>query len=255
MNGTKWPTNPLDAIPYAWQFNMVTVNNDGTHSYNIENNARAEEGLRMMRNLYQQEGVATEGTGAGSFPGGYLLFKAATLYWDKASNLAIRNMTDKYSIVPWPKFDEAQDHYASTSQDYFTTMSVLDHTITGASIDGELLSAYLEYATEYSYTHVRGYYFKRIIEPKFFGTDDSDGHVTKSIAIFNTIVDNLEYNFITIYGPMVSSIMSRVWRYNIIDVNGQNMNTTVGSAFNSDKDNYEENLKSLDTWFGLILDT
>ena len=130
----------------------------------------------MMRDLYKQDGVACEVTGAGGFTSGHLLFQGNVLYWDKASNLAIRNMEDKYSIVPWPKYDETQDHYASTPQDYFTTMSVLDHSMSGGTIKGEVISAYLEYATEYSYTDVRGYYFKRIIEPKFFGTDDSDGH-------------------------------------------------------------------------------
>ena len=254
LNGAKWPTQPLDAIPYAWQFNMVTTNNDGTHAYNIIGNTRAEEGLKMMRNLYLQDGVATEITGCGSFESGVLLFVGSTIYWDKASNLAIRNMEDKYSIVPWPKYDETQDHYATTSQDYFTAMSILDHSESDTPIKGEAISAYLEYATEYSYTDVRGYYFKRIIEPKFFGTDDSDGHVTKSIAIFNTIVDNLEYNFITIYRPMLNGVMSKVWRYNVIDEAGKPLSTTVASAFQKDITTYEESIKALDTWLGVIVE-
>ena len=252
IDGTKWPTQPLDAIPYAWQFDMVNVEADGTHSFNIIGNTRAEEGLKMMRNLYQQDGVATEITGAGSFESGVILFVGGTIYWDKASNLAIRNMEDKYSIVPWPKFDETQDHYASTSQDYFTTMSVLDHSESDNPTKGEVISAYLEYATEYSYTDVRGYYFKRIIEPKFFGTDDSDGHVTKSIAIFNTIVDNLEYNFVTIYAPMVNAVMSNVWRYNVIDEAGKPLDSTVASKFQTAEKTYGELLASLDQWFALV---
>ena len=252
LNGAKWPTQPLDAIPYAWQFDMVTFNNDGTHAYNIVGNTRAEEGLKMMRNLYNQDGVANELTGAGNFTTGVILFKGDVLYWSKDSNLAIRNMEDKYSIVPWPKFDETQDHYATTSQDYFTTMSVLDHSESDPPTKGEAISAYLEYATEYSYTDVRGYYFKRIIEPKFFGTDDSDGHVTKSIAIFNTIVDNLEYNFFTIYGFNLDAVMTKVWRNNVVDQTGTPINTTVASAFAKDQGNYEDLLTSLDTWLGLI---
>ena len=252
LNGAKWPTQPLDAIPYAWQFDMVTTEADGTHSFNIVGNTKAEEGLKMMRNLYLQDGVACEVTGSGRFTSGNLLFEANVLYWDKASNLAIRNMEDKYSIVPWPKYDETQDHYASTSQDYFTTMSVLDHSENDTPIKGEAISAYLEYATEYSYTDVRGYYFKRIIEPKFFGTDDSDGHVTKSIAIFNTIVDNLEYNFFTIYGFNLSAVMTWVWRNNVVDEAGKPQNTTVASAFAKNQTKYQEELKSLDEWLGLI---
>lgn len=252
LNGAKFPTQPLDAIPYAWQFDMVTTNNDGSHGFNVIGNTRMEEGLKMMRNLYTRDGVACEVTGAGSFPSGVLLFKGDVLYWSKDQNLAIRNMEDKYSIVPWPKFDETQDHYASTSQDYFTTMSVLDHSENDVPIKGELISAYLEYATEYSYTDVRGYYFKRIIEPKFFGTDDSDGHVTKSIAIFNTIVNNLEYNFFTIYGFNLDEFMTKVWRNNVIDETGTPMSTTVASAFSKYQTTFEDDLEALDTWLGLI---
>ena len=252
IQGTKWPTQPLDAIPFAWQFNMVTTNNDGTHSYNMIGNSKAESGLNMMRNLYTQQGVATEITGAGNFTTGVILFEGNVLYWNKDTNLAIRNMEDKYSIVPWPKYDETQDHYASTSQDYFTTMSVLDHSNNETPVKGNAISAYLEYATEYSYTDVRGYYFKRIIEPKFFGTDDSDGHVTKSIAIFNTIVDNLEYDFLTIYSLALDGVLQYCWRGNVIDAEGVPQSTTVESAFKKNQSTYEADIKALDAWFGII---
>ena len=131
-------------------------------------------------------------------------------------------------------------------------MSIPDHSRTEGTVDGEAISAYLEYATEYSYTHVRGYYFKRIIEPKFFGTDDSDGHVTKSIAIFNTIIDNLEYNFLTIYGFNLEAIMTKVWRNNVVDATGEPMNTTVASAFENNKANFEADIEALDVWLGLV---
>ena len=254
IQGTKWPTQPLCAIPFAWQLDMVTTNNDGTHKFNIIGNNRLEEGLKMMRNLYQQAGVATEITGAGDFTEGVILFKGDVLYWSKDSNLAIRNMKDKYSIVPWPKYDELQDHYASTSQNYFTTLGIPNHAESTVATKGTAISAYLEYATEYSYTDVRGYYFKRIIEPKFFGTDDSDGHVTKSIAIFNTIVDNLEYDFITIYGSMLSSPVYTVWVNNVIEQDGSAMSTTAESAFRKNQDEFEESIKELDKWFGIVAD-
>ena len=252
LNGTKWPTQPLCAIPYAWQFELCKVNNDGTHEFNGTGNARLEEGMKMMRNLYNQDGVANELTGAGDFTTGVILFKGDVLYWSKDTNLAIRNMEDKYSIVPWPKYDELQDHYATTSQNYFTTMSIPDHSGSSIPTKGEAISAYLEYATEYSYTDVRGYYFKRIIEPKFFGTDDSDGHVTKSIAIFNTIIDNLEYDFIEIYASMLSGPIYSIWVNNIIDEAGNTLSTSADSAFQSKREAFTTAMEDLDVWFGLI---
>jgi hypothetical protein len=242
----------MSVFPFAWDIDFMTENSDGTYSYNCVGNNRAEEGLVALRNMFVQKGVANELTGAGSFPSGTILFKGDIIYWDKASNLAIREMTDKYALFPWPKYDEAQDHYASTSQDYFTTMSVVDHSrSTVEPIKGEVISAYLEYATEYSYTHVRGYYFERIIKPKFFGTDDSDGHVTKSIAIFNTIIENLEYDFATIYSPMLGGVVSSCWRSNVVDGSGALYTTSVAAKYNAKKDTYEANLKSLYEWFAL----
>ena len=252
MQGCTWPEEPMSVFPYAWDFDFMEKNSDGTYSFTIIGNTRAEDCLTSLRNLFVQKGVANELTGSSKFPSGNILFEGDIIYWSKEENLAIREMKDKYALLPWPKYDETQDHYASTSQNYFTTMSVLDHSESTIPTKGEVISAYLQYATEYSYTHVRGYYFERIIKPKFFGTDDSDGHVTKSIAIFNTIVDNLEYDFATIYTAMLGGVVGKCWTYNIVDNTGKPYATTVASAFNSNKATYEEQLQSLNEWFALV---
>ena len=251
MQGCTWPAQPMQVFPFAWDFDFMEQNSDGTYSFTIEGNARMEQALVSIRNLFVQKGVANELTGSANFTTGVILFKGDIIYWDKASNLAIREMKDKYALLPWPKFDETQDHYASSSQDYFTTMSVIDHSRSTKPINGEVISAYLEYATEYSYTHVRGYYFERIIKPKFFGTDDSDGHVSKSIAIFNTVIDNLEYDFATIYSPMLSGVVGKCWTNNIVDRTGKPYSTTVTSVFKANEKTYNEALASLNEWFAL----
>ena len=252
MNGCTWPTQPMLALPYAWDIHFMTQNSDGTWEYDLVGNARAEQGLIAIRNLFVQRGVANELTGAGSFVSGNILFEGSIIYWDKESNLAIRNMEDKYALLPWPKFDETQDHYATTSQDYLTMVTILDHSCSNVPTKGEAISAYLQYANEYSNQNVRGYYFERIIMPKFFGTDDSDGHVTKSIAIFYTIIDNLEYDFATIYTSMLGGVVRTCWTYNVVDSTGKPYSDTVLKKFSENRTMYEERLEDLNRWFGLI---
>ena len=155
-------------------------------------------------------------------------------------------MADEYGVLPQPKYDTNQKDYYTTSQDYFTTMSVLDHS---GYTKGDAVSAYLQYGTEYSYTYVRGYYFEKIIKPKWFGTDDSDGHVSNSITIFTTIINNLSYGFETIYGPMINNVINSVWKNNVKAVDSTG---TIQASYNADKSGYDSALKDVDKWFGLI---
>ena len=253
---TPYPEQPAEAIPYAFQLNFITTEANGTHSFNFVGNDRAEKALNDYRTLISSNGnlyhlinrtgtaKCTCGTG-GHFVSGHILFKGDIIFWSKESNNAIREMEDTYALLCWPKYDEAQDHYATTSQSYLTIVSVLDHSKSSIPTKGEAISAYLQYANEYSYTHVRGYYFERIIKPKFFGTDDSDGHVTKSVTVFVNIIENLEFDFATVYSPMLEKVLETVWK-GTTQANG-----TVEQKFNANKDAYESALKSLDEWFGL----
>jgi hypothetical protein len=163
-------------------------------------------------------------------------------------------MKNRYSLTPWPKYDETQDHYATTSQDYFTTMAVIDHSASPIPTKGKEISGYLQYATEYSYTNVRMFYFKEIVEPKYFG-NFTDGTTKKSVAIFNTIINNLEYDFGTIYGPMLEGVIKVCWTNNVLlKYDGVSKDLSTTSVFQKYWDNHEKYdaaLEALDVWFGL----
>ena len=255
LQGEYYPTQPFDAIPYAWDLEFIKTNSDGTHSYNYKDNERAEKALTMFRNLWSEKGTATETTGGPNFPSGNLLFSADCIWFSEEGNLALRNMKNRYSLTPWPKFDENQDHYATTSQDYFTTMAVIDHSEAPIPTKGDVISAYLQYGTEYSYTNVRMFYFKEIVEPKYFG-NFTDGTTKKSVAIFNTIINNLEYDFGTIYAPRLESVISKCWRNNILlkagDGSKELADTTIFQKYWDNHETYDKALEELDRWFGLV---
>ena len=239
--------NPHDAIPYAWDLDFVLTENDGTHSFNIVGNTKAEDALTKFRTLIYAEGARRNGS-VGNFAAGHYVFWTGAIYPSEDANMTIREMEDKYGLLPWPKYDAEQENYGTTSQDYYSLMTVLDHAESSIPTKGDEISAYLQLATEESYTSVRGYYFNRIIKPKYFGTDDSEGTVTNSIALFDIIVDNIEFDYWTIYSPQLNDV-AWLWR----DAVGTEDTgaVTLESVFMSEEDLYKQMIEETDAWLGL----
>jgi hypothetical protein len=124
-------------------------------------------------------------------------------------------------------------------------MTILDHSKSTIPTKGKAASAYLQLATEESYTSVRGYYFNRIIKPKYFGTDDSEGTVTKSIALFDIIVANIEFEYWTIYSAQLNDI-AWLWRDAFRD--GA---TSIESVYLSNESAFTDAIHGTDEWLGL----
>jgi hypothetical protein len=123
---------------------------------------------------------------------------------------------------------------------------IIDHAGSDVKTKGEAVSAFLQLANEESYTGVRGYYFNRIIKPKFFGTDDSEGTVTKSIALFDIIIANIEFDYMTIYSIQLNNI-NHLWRRACYDSTG----ASLESLYNAKQADYEKAIIETDAWLGL----
>ena len=218
-----------DSFIHAWDIDLVTRNNDNTHSYNIKGNKKAEECLEMLRGLIKMDGMfpgctCNEGSADAHFVKGDIIFNLSILYPSAKSNEMLRNMEDEYCLLPVPKYNEDQENYGTTSADSYNLITVIDHWNSTPGTKGEAVSAYLQYATELSYTDVRGMYFGKIVEPKFFGTDDEDGTVTKSIEVFNLIIDNLQFDAPTVYSSSMDGVFW-LWRDVVVK------QTTLEEAF------------------------
>jgi hypothetical protein len=234
---------PTDAIPHAWDLNFLVENNDGTHSYNIVGNDKAEEALTKYRNLFDGTGTIENAT-VGNFAEGHYMFYANLMYPGQDGNMMIREMEDTYGLLPLPKYDAEQEQYGTTAGDFYSLMTILDHSKSTIPTKGKAASAYLQLATEESYTSVRGYYFNRIIKPKYFGTDDSEGTVTNSIALFDIIVSNVEFTFWNIYSAQLNNI-AWLWR------NATGKSGTLASEFAAYEEAYNNALAETDAWLGL----
>ena len=254
---------PLDAFPYAWDLEYLVEEADGTHSYNVVGNTKVEDAITKVQNLLNGQisaGVANyDNTGECSL-GGYsepithfandkCIFAIHLLYCTEEDNVLLRGMESEFGLLPVPKYEETQENYGTTAHDSYTLMTVIDHSTSSVPTQGEMISAYLQYSTEESYTNVRGYYINRIVKPKYFGTDDTNGSVSKSIEIFNMIANNVEFTFISVYAPQLNGILNTCWRDVVTgDANGA---TTAQSAYEADQANFDLALEEVDTWLGL----
>ena len=254
----------FDTLPHAWDLQFVITDNDGRHSFNVENNTKAEDALQIIRNIIGSSGCAPAygqssdvnickcGLGMiGHFADGDYAFVSAPLYGSESQNLKIRNMTAKYGILPIPQY-EAKTGYKTTSADYYNLMAVLNHNDNlDNPTNGDEVSVYLQYVNEKSYTDVREMYFERVIRSRTFGTDEVIA--TKSIEIFNTIIDGISLTVDTVYSRSINDI-GWLWRDNII----RGGTTSLGAAFlenslsgggaTKTKEQYEQALAEFDAW-------
>ena len=250
--GVFAPNNPcpVDCLPYAWDLTFLIENPDQTHEYSIIGNDKAESALTKYRNLMTAHGSTMSAGNSSStthFAAGCYVFYNDRLFWSYEENMKIREMSDKYGLLPMPKYDVEQEQYGTTAQDYYNLYMIIDHAESSVPTKGEAISAFLQLANEESYTGVRGYYFNRIIKPKFFGTDDSEGTVTKSIALFDIIISNIEFDFMTIYSVPLNNVHI-LWR------NACYGSGSLESAFRASEETFNKALISCDVWLGLRSD-
>ena len=255
---------PLDAFPYAWDLEYLTTEADGSHSYNIVGNNKIEEAITKVQNLLDgsiSAGVANNDDTGNCSLGGYSepiahfaadksIFALHLLYQNEEDNTTLREMESEFGLLPMPKYDTDQIDYGTTSHDAYTLMTVIDHSQSSTPTKGEMISAYLQYSTEESYTNVRGYYINRIVKPKYFGTDDTNGSVTKSIELFNIIADNVEFTFISVYAPQLNGVLNNCWR-DVVTGNHAGGAATAEGAYSSDSSTFDTMLEEVDTWLGL----
>ena len=232
---------PKDAVAAAFDISLLTTNADGTHAYNMVGNEKAEKARTMWINLYKADG-ATDNASVENFAAGKYLFWVSMMYPGKQGNMTIREMDDKYGLLPMPKYDLDQEQYYTAAYDGYSLMSVLAHK----DVKGEAVSAFLQLSTEISYTSVRGYYFNRIIKPKYFGTDDSEGTISKSWELFNVITNNIRFDFYQIYSAQLNYLH---WDFRTSLLEDW---PSISQSYNQKVANYEDALLKLDAWFGLI---
>ncbi len=258
----------VDVCPHAWKLDIMLTNADGTHAFNAVGNQKAEESITLFRQMTSGQGNASihinenKCNNDNCFIAGNIVFQADRISSSATATEKLRNMSDTYALIPFPKFDELQMGreltdieiklgvedlgYYTTAADAHSLLTVLDHSESSVPTKGHMVSAYLQHTAELSYADVRGYYFERVIRGKNLGLDDTDGTVTKSIRIFDMIIDNLQFEYWQLYS---ASLNNAVWLYRDTTIYTTN---TLEQEYKAEEAQFQDALKSVEIWFGLI---
>ena len=228
------------ALPISWGVDFMMKDAAQDHSFNIAGNTKAEDSLSKVRALF-----GAEGTGYGNevnFANGEALFFIDQFDANYDRNVVIREMEDKYGLLPLPKYDAASD-YETFVGDTYNLISVINYG-GGKDVKGGAVSAWIQLGTEESFTGVRGYYFNRVLKPKFFGTDDSQGTVSDSIAMFDLIVNNIKFYRASVYSDQLGGINS-LWCDAVDDEDGR----TLEEIFEERREQLDEALQSFNDFY------
>ena len=119
----------------------------------------------------------------------------ATLRIMELENGSVRNMEQKFGVVPMPKYDEAQSGYRTLLHDQFTVLCI-PTTVTGERLDE--MSAVLEALSSMSYKTVKPAYYETTLRTKI-------AQDPQSAEMMDIIIDNIYIDAGIIYTNALSS--------------------------------------------------
>ena len=143
----------------------------------------------------------------------------------------MRDMTDKYGLLPVPRADADQEEYYSGVQDAHNVMSVMYHS----RQNYEMVSAVLELLCSESYRTVRPYYFEKIV--KYIYLQDSE-----SGQVFDLVLASTRWDFADVYMNVNGNIRNVIWR-GVFQQKGE-----VTTAFAENAQHLNELLADFDEW-------
>ena len=177
-----------DAIAAGCRFTYTEKTDDGGYKWNFyteRNNDIIEKyfSLKNLESVFYKDNY----TNTASFYNSMRVFYPSTL------NLSdqLRDMRDEYGILPFPKYDEAQDGYYTTVNDNYSQIMI---PLTCKNI--ELAGAFLELSGEYSYKYLTPAYFEVAMKTKYLRDNDS-------ARMFDIIMEGASYDFAVINSAVI----------------------------------------------------
>ena len=220
---------------FATAFDTALMGDHG-----IVNNARAESVLTRMRELYLTAGVSSD-YGMQKFVEGESFFLMTKMYKDRESNLSLREMGLDFGLMPLPKYDEEQKQYKAVSMGG-SFIGIFDHSRSDKQTYALAVSAFAERMAEASHEEIFGYYFNDVQKPIYFGDDIYP--MSPIIEIFDTMVNNIEFEFCNVYSSELGGI-GDIWG------DAYSNNKTLSQSYLDKQSEYEESLSKLDKFFGV----
>lgn len=178
-----------NAVTYLWAFNQPIIEIDDEYNFEIVfNSQKTMDILDKVRVLFWEDQgsyVSDEhGGGAEAFKNGHGIFLTGTM--GNATGM-LREYENDYGIIPYPKWDEAQDAYRTMSDGNFDVV-LIPITVNDTAKVGAVAHA----LGCYSYKYVIPNYYDIALKVK--GTRDEE-----SVAILDMILDGRVIDFAYCY--------------------------------------------------------
>ena len=184
----------LDVYTFAFDIPLVKNNEDGVPELAI-NTPKTIEAVEKVNKLYW------DGTGSyipddymepiHMFRNGNALF--TTTYLTNAFS-TFRDMTDDYSILPYPKWDEAQEKYMTGAMDNY---SVLGIPVTVSDL--EMVSLITESLNIESYKTLFPTYYEQALQSKY-------ARDAESIEMIDILMAGRNFDFCTLFSSTIIGI-------------------------------------------------
>lgn len=178
-----WATD-IDALKEAFEIHVTEKDSDGFPKVALINEHTVEAVTKINDYIYNNNGVYGVFANSDSdlenmFRNGQGLFYTA--YLGRSEKL--RDMSDDFGIIPYPKYDEKQENYHSTSLDGFSLF-----VLPMDAKDKEMSSIITEALCAESYKKVVPVFYDTVLKIKM-ARDDVSSHM------IDLIRDNLTFDF------------------------------------------------------------
>ena len=225
----------VDPLFSAFDITVLGRSDDGWFEYN-ENTEKLLGAIEKIHStLYETQGVFSDVEAASieyildeqydeKFADGSLLFNINRLV--SAESHYLRNMTDDYGVLPFPKYDSAQKEYYSHAHDQYVSFG-----IPATNPDPDVAGAVLEAMASYSYRETGPIYLDMVLKGRYMSDQ-------KSRKMIDIIVNGFRLDPAWIYISSVSDGFTNGVRDLLI--NGQ---TTYSSFFESEKRKVNQKIK------------
>jgi hypothetical protein len=176
----------IDNMWFAFDQPVTVKDSDDLPVLAANTQKMAEMVSKTYEFLYVNEGVnappetvETEPINLNNFSAGNILFWPNTLY----KNVMLRATETDYGILPYPKWDKAQERYMTGAQDNFSIIAI---PVTCSNKD--FAGAVLEALAAESYRKVTPAYYETALKKKYLRDDES-------AMMMDIIRDGLSFNF------------------------------------------------------------
>jgi len=173
-----------DHFAYTAGFRLTKRDSDGYPSFDIMNERNTAIFDEIKQLYYNNPGLfitpeteIIDGTAENRFASGQMMF--LPLWFAAAEKL--RDMTSDYGVIPYPKYDEAEDEYRSLIQN---TASVISVPCTVGDLD--MVSAVLEALSAESHRRVLPAYYEVGLKTKYSRDDISSQMIDLIYSVAST---------------------------------------------------------------------